>query len=117
MFKTLKLHADEGGTYTVCVACEDDAGGVDDPLTLFWRWTDSNGTVINNRDEEEIVDPGTSEEVKLKGPDLVVQAGETASELIRIFTMKGTNSEGDPIRGGCNIIVNNYVALPIPVIP
>lgn len=111
---TLKLHADEGGTYTACIACKNDAGGEDDPLTLFWRWTDSNGIVINSRSEVEISDPGASEEVKLKGDDLAVQAGETASELIRIFTVKGTDSAGDPIRGRCKIILDNYTALPIP---
>jgi hypothetical protein len=111
---TLKLHADEGGTYTVCIACENDAGEADDPLTLFWRLTDSNGTVIHDRSEEEITDPGASEEVELTGDDLAVQTGEVASELIRIFSVKGTNSAGKPIRGRSRFLIDNYIAFPIP---
>lgn len=110
---TLSLHADEGGTYTACITCTNDAGGADTPLTLNWTLTDSAGTVINGRKEVNISSPAATENVKMTGDDLAVQAGETASEITRIFTVKGTDSVGDPIRGQCQITLDNYVALPI----
>ncbi|MBE9594046.1 MAG: hypothetical protein IMF19_11280 [Proteobacteria bacterium] len=110
---TLKLHADEGGTYTVCIACTNDAGGADIPQTLNWTLTDSVGGVINSRKEVDIPGPAAEEEVKLIGDDLAMQAGEVASEVSRIFTTKGTDSTGDPIRGRSRFILDNYIVLPI----
>ena len=109
---TLSLHADEGGTYTVCITCATDAGAADTPQTLNWTLTDSAGTVIRSRSEVAIATPSSTENVKMTGDDLAIQAGETATEVVRIFTVKGTDSAGDPIRGRCQFTLDNYVALP-----
>lgn len=110
---TLSLHADKGGTYTVCITCTNDAGGADTPLTLNWTLTDSAGTVINSRSEVNIPTPASTENVEMTDDDWAIQSGETAAEVTRLFTVQGTNSAGKSIRGQCQIVLDNYVALPI----
>jgi len=110
---SLSTHADEGGTYTVCISCTDGDSVANIPLTLNWTLTDSAGTIINSRSAVNIPTPEATESVKLSGNDLATQTGETASEIKRIFTVCGTDSNGDPIRGRCGFLLDNYVALPI----
>lgn len=115
---TLSLHMDEGGAYFVNIATADRTGAAKAPLTLNWTLTTKDGqTIINSRKEENISSPTASEDVVFNDADCAVQAGETASEITRLFTVKGTyNSDlggGLNLRGQCYIILDNYPALPI----
>ena len=118
MATTLTVHMDEGGTYIVNIASTDENGDAQAPETLFWTWTDiTGGIIINSRKEVEISNPAASEDVVLSGADCAVQAEETASKIMRIFTVTGTYNStlgnGLPLRGRCYITLDNYEALPL----
>ena len=114
----LSVHMDEGGAYFVHIETKDETGAARAPKTLNWTLTDETGqTVINNRKEVPISDPTASEDVVLNGDDCAILPSETASQVKRIFTIKGTydSDKGTDLnlRGQCYIILDNYPALPI----
>ncbi|MCD6250181.1 MAG: hypothetical protein J7J98_07630 [candidate division Zixibacteria bacterium] len=114
---TLSLHMDEGGAYFVHIAFADENGDAKAPETLNWTLTTKDGqTIINNRKEEDIPSPTASEDVVLNNADCAVLSGETASKIIRLFTVQGTYNStlgnGLKLRGQCYIPLDNYPALP-----
>lgn len=118
MILILPTRMDEGGAYFINIATVDETGAAKAPLTLNWTLTDNTGQVIiNNREEVDIPSPAASEDVVLNDADCALLDGETAKEIIRIFTVKGTyNSDlgsGLNLRGQCQFYLDNYAALPI----
>lgn len=115
MATVLSVHMDEGGTYIVNIATADEDGNAETPVTLNWTLTDTDGTIINSRDEVSIVSPTASEDVVLSGDDCAIQVGETEDEVTRVFTVKGTYNSilgsGLPLRGRCYIVLENYEAI------
>lgn len=115
---TLLLHMDERGSYFVNIATADRAGAPKAPLTLNWTLTNRTGKIIiNNRKEVVILNPTASETVVLNNGDCALLEGEKKSEVIRIFTVKGTYDcdlgSGLNLRGRCYIKLDNYEALPL----
>ena len=115
---TLSLHMDEGGAYFVHIAFADENGDAKAPETLNWTLTTKDGqTIINERKEVDIPSPAASEDVVLDDADCEVLSGETASKIIRLFTVQGTyNSStlgnGLKLKAQCYIPLDNYPALP-----
>jgi len=108
----LTTHADEKSTYVVTAAFTDEDGNAVTPNTLTWALTDSDGTVINDRDDESI-SPDTSVDIVLSGDDL--QIVDSSDDGVRILTVEGTyNSDagsGLPLKESCKFIVDNLVAV------
>lgn len=82
MVKLSKL-APEEGTFVVVASFFDEDDAAVTPTSVLWTLTDSNGNVINNR-ENISVTPGTSVNIVLYGDDLKI----TNREVTRIVTVK-----------------------------
>jgi len=118
MATTLTLHMDEEGSYIINIATKDENGDAKAPKTLNWTLTTKDGqTIINNRKEVNIPNPTSSEDVVLNDADCAILPDETANQVLRVFTVKGTYDSdlGNDLnlRGQCYIILDNYPALPI----
>jgi hypothetical protein len=61
--------ANEKSSYFVTVSFTDEEGQAVTPDTLIWTLTDSNGNVVNDREDVEIT-PDTSVTIVLSGDDL-----------------------------------------------
>lgn len=88
----LSKHAKKGGSYPVQVTFRD--GNKDTILAanikeLYWTLTDENGSVVNSREEIEIVTPANPQLIVLNGADLGLLSGETALELQRRICFEG----------------------------
>lgn len=116
----LTTEAMEEGSYFIDVDFfdEDETAVVPNPNTIFWTLTDSNGTVINERDYESIAS-ASSIIIELEGDDLAVQAGETASLLRRRLVLKWEYDSdlGDdkPAMAECIFILRNLTRLPVEI--
>lgn len=67
------------------------------PQSLYWSLKDADGTVINDRTEEEVESPTTEEIIKLAGDDLLIFTDEPLATAKRYFYIWGTYlDEGDP---------------------
>lgn len=112
-----KLSVDfvEGSTGVIVASFTDEDDNPVSPATLYWKLTDSEGTVINSRSAEEISTPSSIENIVLSGDDLVIQAGE-GTKGYRILTIWGTynSSYGSdlPIQAAVRFTVLDLVALP-----
>lgn len=99
-------HAVEGSSCAITAAFTDEAGDPVAPLTLAWTLTDTEGNVINSRQDVAITTPESSETIVLSGNDLeFTEAEKDAVEedfVLRVLTIEGTyNSDlgtGLPIR-------------------
>ena len=118
MATTLTLRMDENGSYFINIATKDENGDAKAPKTLNWTLTTRDGqTIINDRKEVDIPSPTASEDVVLNDADCAILSGETASQVLRLFTVKGTydSTLGNDLnlRAQCYIPLDNYPALPI----
>jgi len=81
----LTTKAVDKSTYIVNCAFKDENGDAVAPNTLKWTLTDGDGTVVNNRQDEEVSSPTSSEDIVLSGDDLKHSDGKW-----RVLTVKAT---------------------------
>jgi hypothetical protein len=81
----LTNRATEESTYVIVATFKNEDGDLVTPKTVTWTLTDSDGDVINNRQDVSIT-PGTSVNIVLTGADL--QATGTVKLQKRVVTVK-----------------------------
>ena len=77
---TLTEIAKAGGTYVVGVSFSDEDGNSVTPDSATWTLTDSDGDVVNNRQDVNISSLSESIEILLQGADLTT-GGRSLAEL------------------------------------
>jgi len=82
----LSTAAMEQSTYLITITYKDEDGNAVTPVTSTWTLTDTDGNVINEREDVAIASPSTADTVTLSGSDLTVIDGDR--DLI--FTAEGT---------------------------
>lgn len=82
------VNAVEKSTFIITIAFTDDDGNSVAPATMVWSLVDTNGEVINDRDQVEITDPDNREDIVLTGDDLVIT--ESRSQVPRWLVFEGT---------------------------
>jgi hypothetical protein len=87
MALSLTLKATEESTYIITCDFTDEDGDATPPKTMKWTLSDSEGNVINNREDETVTGPEASQDVTLKGDDLQTVDND---DLLRVFTVKAT---------------------------
>jgi len=110
---TLTTHAQEKSTFVITAAFTDEADDALTPKTLTWTLTDSDGTVINSKQDEVISSPSSSEDIVLSEDDLQILSA--TDDGVRKLTIEGTydSSYGNdlPLRDSVTFIVDNLVAV------
>ena len=114
MATNLTLRAAEKSTYIVNAAFVDEDNSPVTPKTMTWTLTDSDGSVINAREDVVISSLSTDVDIVLSGLDLALQSGESLQAL-RILTLEGTyDSDAGtdlPLRAACKFTVEDLVAV------
>lgn len=92
-----------GEKSTIMFKCEffDEYGSDVTPVTLVWTLTDTSGTPINDREQEEVVTPSQTEVIVLSGDDLQVVDETSIQEgrhLVVEATYNSTHGNGLPLR-------------------
>lgn len=87
MAETLATTATEGGTYVVTLAFTDESGAEATPKTGVWTLTDSNGDVVNGRENVVVSSLASTIYIVLSGADLPSN-GHKLEELL--LTFQGT---------------------------
>lgn len=85
----LITHAREEGTMVINCAFEDEDDNSVSPQTMYWTLSDTDGTIINSREDEEVSSPAASEDIVLTGDDLAFQSDEEIG-AVRILLVYGT---------------------------
>lgn len=81
----------EKSTYIITVSFFDEAEAAEDVKTMKWTLTDKVGTVINDREDVVVSDPGSVETIVLSGDDLAILEDEPeATKGKRLFTVEAT---------------------------
>ena len=88
MATILTTVAKEEGTYMITCAFTDEDGDAVAPDSITWTLSDSNGSIINSREDVAVGSPASSVDIVLSGDDLAIQAGETASTVTRRITIE-----------------------------
>ena len=106
--------ARERSSYIVQAAFTDEEGNPFAPATLAWTLSDASGAVINDREDVEIVDPGTTENIVLSGADLALSAGR--DKEARVLTLSGTYfstlaGQALPFAESARFLVENLVGV------
>lgn len=83
----LSARATEESTYVVTAAFTDETGAAVIPTSIIWTLTNSEGTVINSREDVAIAVPAASVDIALSGDDLALAAGEI-TRGVRVMTVK-----------------------------
>lgn len=80
----------ERGTAVVQCVFTDEEGNSVAPDSLTWTLSDRAGTIINSREDEEVVDLAATVNIVLSGDDLAILPTEAVAYAERIVTIKGT---------------------------
>jgi hypothetical protein len=73
---TLSTHAKEQSTYVIDVSFADETAQAIVPNEAFWTLMDAQGTVINDREDVEIMDLSATVQIVLSDLDLAILADE-----------------------------------------
>jgi len=108
----LTVHANEQSTFVVTVAFKDEEGNDVTPTSMNWTLTDSDGNVINNRENVVVNSPSSSEDIVLSGDDLAVT---DENNRVRILTVEAvySSSLGSnlPLKDDVTFTVDNLIAV------
>lgn len=111
MAVVLAVHAKEKSSCVITVNFFDENKEPVVPNEVLWTWTDTEGTVVNSR-EDESVTPDESVDIMLWGDDLKILSGE-ANQGVRVFTVKATYDSdlglNRPLNGSVVLIVDNLL--------
>ena len=83
----LTTNAIEKSTFVITASFTDEDGNAVTPNELTWTLSDSDGTVINSRQDVSLT-PATSVDILLQGDDLVVSGNR--DDRRRIVLIEGT---------------------------
>lgn len=107
MATVLIVTATEGSTYVVTAAFTDEDGDAVVPASITWTLTDSQGSVINERDGVEVETPAASVDILLQGADLEADPSGGGYLLFTIdATYNSSLGSGLPLVGQCRIEVD-----------
>lgn len=103
----------EKSTYMVTVSFFDEADAAEDVKTMKWTLTDTDGNVINEREDVVVDDPGSVETIVLSGDDLAIVGSGGDEE--RLFTVEATydSTLGNdlPLNGVASFMVIDETAI------
>ena len=109
----LTTHAKERSTFVITANFASTTGAVS-PSSAYWSLTDMAGTIINSRSDVTITSPTSSEDIVLKGADLLISANEN-NEGVRVFTIEGEydSSLGDnlPLKAQIEFIIDPLITV------
>ena len=88
MATIITTQTNEKSTLIFTVTFTDEAGGAVIPDSITWTLSDSDGTIINSREDVAIGSPASSVDIVLSGDDLAILSGETSATVSRRFTVK-----------------------------
>ena len=107
----LSTPAMEQSTYLITITYKDEDGTAVTPDTSTWTLTDTDGNVINEKEDQAIASPTTADTVTLSGSDLTVNDGNR--DLI--FTAEGTYTSATvtakPFKAAVKFTVQALVAV------
>jgi hypothetical protein len=107
----------EKGTVFFAVSFEDEDGAPVTPATFFWSLTDKRGTVINDKDREEVTSLTSSTvTIALTGDDLQVLDSESSRafvhrRLVVEATYTGALGAGYPVNDVAAFVVTNLTKI------
>ena len=109
---TLSVSAVERSTYVVTVTFYDENGDLVTPTEITWTLTDSDGRVINNRQNVAVAPLASVIHIVLYGDDLALSTGGSET---RVLTVEGaynsTVGTGLPLKGQARFVVENLTAV------
>lgn len=82
------VEVEEESTLGITVSFLDDDGNAETPTSATWTLTDTDGTVINSREQQNIGSLASSVTITLSGNDLAIQSGETTELVLRRFLVE-----------------------------
>lgn len=108
----ISTKAQEESTYIITCAFTDEDDNAVTPDSIEWTLTDSSGTVINEREQVEILVPAASVDIVLSGDDLQILATEAArTEVNRRFIVEAvydSDASNDlPLKAEMAFVVEN----------
>lgn len=103
--------APEEGTYIITATFTDEDNEEESPESLFWSLRNSNGEIVNDKENIEIT-PSTTISIVLSGDDLTIPENDDG---IRFLTITGTyNSSlgmGLPLTGEIAFNIKNFIGI------
>lgn len=115
MATILTTVAQEQSTYIITCAFTDEDGDAVIPDSIVWSLTDTDGTVINSRDQEAVSVPAASVDIVLSGDDLALQSGETATKIQRrllVEAVADTDAGNDlPLKAEAIFLIENLTKI------
>jgi len=115
MATNLNIMANEESALVITCVFRDEDGELVVPDTITWALTTSNGTIINEREDVEVVTPASSIDILLSGNDLaVVEMGNGISYERRITIQATYTSDlgaGIPLKAEAKFLLSNFVVI------
>jgi hypothetical protein len=113
---TLTVNANEEGTLVVTCEFEDETGSSVTPSSITWSLLNSDGDIINSRQDVAVATPAASVDIVLHGDDLAMSAVEQNNgSAARYLTLKATynssSGTGLSLRDGCTFDICNLIGI------
>lgn len=113
---TLSTHFVEESSGSIIIRFRDRDDQPVQPTSATWTLTETDGTVINNREDVSIGTPATQEEILISGDDLALSSGFSGKAEEKIFTVEAVYDSdlgSDlPLNEQCTFYVDALVAVP-----
>lgn len=110
----LPTKANEKSTFIIVVSFKDEDGDAETPTSVTWTLTDSDGNIINSRQDVSIAAASTIN-VVLSGDDLQIVNENVSSPVSRILTIKAvynsTLGNDLPLKEQIEFSINNLVVI------
>lgn len=99
----------EKSTFTITVSWKDGDGNLISLDSLKWSLVKSNGTIVNDREQEEVTNPDDEQKITLSGDDLAILDGEELEKRWLITEATFTDNDGTtrPLTGSYQFYVKN----------
>lgn len=111
--KRLSTKIKEESTAYLGLSFLDENGVAMTPKTATWTLSQTDGTIINSREDVSITTPGSTETVVLTGSDLVIV--NDLDEEVRVFTVEGTYDDAPltdlPFKDQVEFVIINMVVV------
>ena len=103
--------AREESTFVIACAFKDETGTAVAPTTMTWTLTDTDGNIINSREDVSIASPSSSENIVLGGSDLAIIDGDRILVLTLEGTYTSTNGSGLALKDQVRFTVKDLKAV------
>ena len=105
--------AKEQSTFVFTVSFADEEGDAVVPNEINWTLTDKDGTVINAREEVEILTPAAEIDIVLSGDDLQILSAEVGRGMVKrrlIIRAEYDSTLGDdlPVKNVAAFTIQNF---------